>query len=346
MRKGFPLKGWFRLPLCVLFALPAAWPGFAAAKESEVRGYADPGADVVLYFNTRQAEEAMDKTLWEELRREKEAAIAAGGKDRLFETKGRDIEAIVNLRIASVTPFRGTVEGVAEITGDLKGDIAKMLESLKKNNGPAPKVDRRDEGTFYNFNLPGGEKSPPVDAMFVPIGNNRIHFRANIAPQGEKLAMRPLEAVSGGGASKLPARFYGGAASFILAVRTEKFAGLPLPSGDGRELAEFLQQMKTLCLSGEVRGVNLLVDGEFSFQDIRTAGRFAGQAQLFLQRLALMTGSAAPKTVMKGGEVRISFPVNIAHTWRMLTNTTNRLEQAGKEEEKKAKDKPEAPESP
>ena len=49
--------------LCLLGALPLS---AADDKEESLWGYADPAADVNIYINTKQAEKAMSKDLWEQ----------------------------------------------------------------------------------------------------------------------------------------------------------------------------------------------------------------------------------------------------------------------------------------
>ena len=92
--------------------------------------YASPTADVILYFDTKQPEQAMDKQLWNLIQRDKNKAIDSNSEGQLFDTKNRDMQGIVNLYIRSMTPFSATIEGVANITGDIQNDIQKLLCSL------------------------------------------------------------------------------------------------------------------------------------------------------------------------------------------------------------------------
>ena len=119
----------FLLAAALLLSLTGAIPLFA--DEESLWSYADPSADLCIYINTKQAEKAMEKGLWDRIRQDKNNAIAKKSEGQLFSTKDRDMELIGNLHIVSMEPFCGTVDGLANISGDLSGDIDKLMEMMK-----------------------------------------------------------------------------------------------------------------------------------------------------------------------------------------------------------------------
>ena len=133
-----------------------------SAEEKSLWNYALPSADAIVYINTKQAEKAMTPTLWQQIQKDKNTALAEDPEDQLFDTQNRDIEALTNLFIDSVVPFKASIEGVAMITGNVKGDIAKLLQAGQGTDAPAPQIMRQGDLDFYHYTLSGDEKMPPA----------------------------------------------------------------------------------------------------------------------------------------------------------------------------------------
>ena len=73
------------------------------AAEKSIWNYAMPSADAVIYINTKQAEKSMTPSLWKRIQEDKNKALEEDAEDRLFDTKNRDAEAVINLFL----PLRG-----------------------------------------------------------------------------------------------------------------------------------------------------------------------------------------------------------------------------------------------
>jgi len=273
---------------------------------------------VILYINTKQPEKAMDKSLWQRISRDRERAIAKNPDGQLFDTKGRDMELLANLYITSLTPFCGVIDGVADITGNLQGDITKLLGALKENNGPQPRIGKQDGMQFYELSVPQSEQLPPMDVMFVPVGSNRIQFRISIAPRG-RTAPQLLSASAR--TAPLIAGISGGEPAFAFAARTEKFSAAPLPENDNaREFGDFLKKTKTLCISGHVEGKLLLVSAVFEFKAAEDAAAFADKARSMVTQLLSAAGwKSAPQIVLKGDRLEIRLSVDIAAAWNIVS---------------------------
>ena len=320
MRKGKFLASLFAVLACLASTV---------AGETSLWEYASPAADVILYIDTKQPEKAMDKRLWERIRRDKERAIAEDPEGQFFDTKGRDLELIANLYLSSMSPFCGSIDGVANITGNLQGDISKVLAALKENNGPQPQISKLGDTKFYDLSLPQTEQLPPADIMLVPIGSNQVQFRINIAPKG-KMVRRTLNA--SGGKVPLISGLRARELAFACAAYAEKFAAAPLAETDNaRELSGFLQKLKTLCVSGYVDGRYMIVDAAFQFKAASDAAEFAGKAKPLLAQLLPAVGAKdVPKVVLTGARLTISLKIDIAVSWNLISRVTSARPAAGK----------------
>lgn len=308
-------------PLVLLLASLICF-GSLAAEDVSLWEYANPAADVILYVNTKQPEKAMDKRLWKRISRDKERAIAEDPDGQFFDTKGRDLELVANLYIVSMSPFCGSIDGVANITGNLQGDIDKLLGSLKEGGGIQPQITKQDNRQFYNLSLPQMEQLPPADIMLVPIGSNQVQFRINISPKG-KMVQQTLNASKQG--SPLTAGLRNRELAFACSAYADKFSTIPLAAtNNARELNAFLQKLKSLCVSGYVDGLYLIVDASFLFKTVTDAAEFSEKAKNFLtQLLPVMGAKDMPKTVLTGSQLAISLKIDIAASWNLVSRVTS-----------------------
>jgi len=308
-------------PLVLLIASFICF-GSLAAEEASLWEYANPAADVILYVNTKQPEKAMNKRLWKRISRDKERAIAEDPDGQFFDTKERDLELVANLHIVSMSPFRGSIDGVANITGNLQGDIDKLLGLLKEGGGPQPQITKQGDMQFYNLSLPQMEQLPPADIMLVPTGGNQVQFRINISPKG-KMVQRTLNTSRQG--SPLTAGLRSRELAFACSAYAEKLSAIPLPATDNaRELNTFLRKLKSLCVSGHVDGLYLIVDASFLFKTVTDAAEFSEKAKTFLTQLLPVIGAKdMPKTVLTGSQLAISLKIDIAASWDLISRVTS-----------------------
>lgn len=307
------------LLLCVWWGSLAV---FAAEKES-LWEYADPTADVMIYINTRQPEKAMEKGLWQRISRDRTQALKEDAEERLFDVSGRDMELIANLHIVSLTPFAGSIRGVADITGNLQEDIGKLMATLKQNNAAPPQMREQNDMSFYNFTLPAMGALPASDIQFVPVKPNRIQFWINIA--GKSNPAQQLQ-VPAKGVAVPAAQFRGGELAFACAAKPEKLSASSLASTkNGQQLNEFLQQLNQICISGYVRGRLLMVDAVFAFKEHSLAAGFAGTVRPLLNHVSSASGALllAPRAIQSGREVDIVLPINISKAWNFISLFNN-----------------------
>lgn len=309
---------------CAALLLSAAClaPLCADAQEESLWGYADPTADICIYINTKQAEKAMEKGLWDRIQKDKNDAIAQktqAGKGQLFSTKDRDMELMGNLRIVSVEPFSGMVDGVANISGDLTGDIDKLMENLKGNDGVSSQMSKQGDLDFYSVAMSGADSVSGFDCMFVPVKPNQIQFRININSQ-DAAQKKVLSTYS----EPSPAikRMSGQDLAFACIVDPEKIASFKF-TDDTEKVAEFLKKMKEIAVSVRVAGQEMKLNGIFSFKSESDAAAFVTIAKPFLSEVKPATGTETPPRISATGkDVDITIPVNISDAWNLISNMT------------------------
>ena len=310
---------WSRKSVALLLCAGAGIAAASAAEKESLWEYAAPAADVIVYVNTRQPEQAMVKKLWRRISRGRAQALKEDAEERLFDVSGRDMELIANLHIVSMKPFSGFIEGVADITGNLQGDIGKLMETLKQNNGAPPQIRKQDELSSYSFTLPAAGALPVMDVMLVPIKANRIQFRVSIA--GKNKLGQPLQIPAKRGAASA-ARFRGRELAFACAANPARLSGAPLAETEnGRQLDEFLRQLEQFAFTGYVRGRLLIVDAIFTFRERERAGRFVETVRPLLNNVSSASGglTVVPRALQSGREINILLPINISKAWNLIS---------------------------
>ena len=285
--------------------------------------YASPTADVILYFDTKQPEQAMDKQLWNLIQRDKNKAIDSNSEGQLFDTKNRDMQGVVNLYIRSMTPFSATIEGVANITGDIQNDIQKLLCSLADEGAPAPQIIKHDELSKYNFKIPANDNLPPIDVMFTAINNNQLHFRINIIPHGDM-----SQEIIGTSQKKnkilndIPQQDQ----AFVLAADIEKLSQFPiLQTEKAKPVATYISQIKSVCIFGHVQNLHLLIQCNIVLKNVSSVSNYTQLLNSFRSKIAQsFKFEEMPKIISKDNVIRITGKINIKDAWQIISHITNR----------------------
>lgn len=297
-------------------------PAFAAdekAEEESLWTYADPTADIIVYVNTKQAEKAMEKKLWNRIQQDKNNAIDRNSEDRVFDTKGRDLELAANLRILSAEPFCCSVDGIANISGDMLGDIGKLTDMLKEDAGVATQKNKRNDMDFYSFSLPEMESFSNLDCMFVPVNPNQIQFRINInsndaAPQ-KVLSKAP-------GSSPAIRKMSSQELAFACVISPEKLAGIKVE--DAEDFQAFLKETSSIAFFAYVAGKQMMINGSFSFKTESSAADFLKNVKPAITQIKSLAGSETnPKVVSAGKDVDIMIPVSVSDVWDMIMNVSS-----------------------
>lgn len=295
----------------------------SSAEDKSLWSYAMPAADAIIYINTKQAEKAMTPTLWKRIQRDKNKALEENAGDQLFDTKGRDAEAVINLFISSVIPFKANLEGVAMISGNVKGDIIKLLQSGKDSGFPAPQIMKQNDLDFYQYSLTGNEKIPPANFTFSLDRDGLLHFRSAIAP-GKKL---PVSLNSGNisGKRTLVSGMEQKDLSFATAIRTEKLSIIPMGRLETGKLKGFLGKLNTVLIMGRVYGKFLQISIIFTAKNSQLAEELHQTIQPVLRQFAIgfsqqiqgLSGN------IKNNDVQITGNIDIAVTWDLVNRITS-----------------------
>lgn len=327
-----------------VFSLTVFVSVFAADDKAEdsLWGYADPTADIVIYVNTKHSEKTMERNLWNRIQKDKERAIVRNSRDQLFDMKNRDMELVANFRILSVEPFTGTVDGVANITGNLLGDIEKLSEMLKEDSGITPQVSKQDDMDFYSFPMPEMEGLPGGNCMLVPVSPNQIQFRIDLSSK-DPVPKKVLNRSSG--SSPALGKVNSQDLMFACVISSARIAGLDL--GEETEgISEFLKKVDDIVFSAFVAGEQMKLNCIFAFKSETQAADFANDLKPLMTDMKSLTGFETSPNISKiGKDVTIMLPVNIADAWDLITKITSQ-EIEDDEEADAADGKSSAPLSP
>ena len=308
------------LRLALILGALSAFSLFADDKEESLWGYADPSADLCVYINTKQAEKAMEKNLWNRIQQDKNEAISKKSKGQLFSTKDRDMELMANLRIVTMEPFCGSVDGIANISGNLQGDIDKLMETMKSNNGIDTQMSKQNDMDFYAIAIPGTEGLSGIDCVFVPVTPNQIQFRVNINSQDA--VQKTVLSKSSAEPSQAIKRFSSQELAFACIMSPEKIAGLEL-TDTAEKVAEYLKQTSEIALSVRIAGQEMRLNGILSFKSDSDAADFVTIAKPFLSEIKSVAGAETPPNIsVSGKDVDITIPVSISDAWDLISNLT------------------------
>ncbi len=319
--------------LAAVLLSASGFGAMAADNEESLWGYADPSADVVVYINTKQPEKAMDKETWDRIQKDKNQALKekeekGGG---MFDTKNRDMEVLANIRIAAATPFCGTIEGVANISGNLQGDIDKLMETMKQKEGsvPQPQISKKDDMNFYNLSLESKDNTQGADVMIVPVTPNQLQFRISINPK-DKMSQSLLTAAAASPGNKEPSANFAKLAAqdvaFACYLVPEKLIDLNVAETDAMEmLNSFMKKISDIGLSAQVSGALTILKGSFSFKSEADAAAAAESAKDILPAIKSYFGTEqqSPRSTVSGKTLELTIPINTSDAWDMISRLTD-----------------------
>lgn len=293
----------------------------AADSNSSLLDYVSPSADTVVYVNTRQAEKAMTPDLWKLIQKDRKNSLEEDKEDALFNTLGRDLEGVVNLYINSISPFRCSLVGVADITGDLGKDIEKLLKVNKENGGPA--IQQSKFGKLPAFEYPLEISGvPPINLSLIREGDNRIHFQAELnAGEKSKLGLTPPTPKSSPAVSLMKQQDL----SFAVLAKTERFTEFSYPEEPGAlQLKSFLQMLHGVSLVGRVQGDYLLLNAVLKFREEALASHYAQQIRIIVSSMQNQKGSPFSmltniQASARKDELNISGMLDLRSSWKKMS---------------------------
>ena len=159
----------------------------ASAASVSLPAVANPAADLVVVFDTLQAEKAMNADLWKKIQADKKRAQQRSSDKSPFKTEGRDIAGTINVTFISFSPFRFIADGLLYVSGG-KGtsmrEDAMTLVDMAKDSGFEVTKSGDKKTPVYSFDMKatpdddGAEGMPVCGAVLTVIDDSQARFTA------------------------------------------------------------------------------------------------------------------------------------------------------------------------
>lgn len=336
-----------RIALAVVGMVLAATASAAAVSLSAA---ASPAADLVVAFDTLQAEKAMDANLWKRILADKKKAQQRSRDKSPFKTEGRDIAGTVNVSFISFSPFRFIADGLLCVSGgrgtSMREDVATLAD-MAKDSGFEVTMSGGKKSPVYSFDMKaipdddGDEILPVNGAVLSVLDDSQARFTARWGIGAEDAeAWKNERAAKDVGQPLAEALAATPIANSALAIvgNAERLAELPLDENEEQKyLKELLVQLKTLSFVFRVEGGDLRIMANLIFKDEEMAAvrrtEFAQDCELVRTAMAAQGGSML-RTITAGGEgsaVTVDAAVDISAAWAFVS----RFENAGRKRQKK-----------
>lgn len=294
-------------------------------KKHNLWDYASPSADVIVYINTMQAEKSMDTRLWQRIEKDKNKALDEDKEDSLFDVKGRDMEAVVNVMLSSFVPFKGMIEGVASISGDVNAEIQKLLNPKEGTDLPAPTIAKKGDLKFYQYDFKAEDGISPANVTFSLDKDGLLHYRVLIGAEGDKIPVA-LSGANTSGVQTLVSGMQNDDLSFAFVLKTAKLSWLPIPQEEekAKKLKDFLGKVSVVSATGRVLGRNLKLKIVFRCKNNMIANEMCKTTQDFLEQITKGFGKQIKqlKVSIKKSDVAVTGDVDIAVAWNLISGIT------------------------
>ena len=316
----------YRILLSATAVCFVAASGYAKPKV-DFWGYVSGSADAVLYVNTKQAEKAVDKKLYGQIKKDKHKAIDEMDEKSIFADKGRDLEGVANIYITNAGASTGLkIEGVARAYGGKKS-IKKDIEELAsdaKENGFGVSSQKAGKLTVSCFDIPAIGETPAMNGMVTPLDNEIFHYRfavgstnapSHFCPKGDGLANPAI------------ARISQSDASLAFVCDAQKVAGyITATNQNALVLKAILSMSKTASVICRAQSRVFKIAATFEFLTVETATAYA---QMMQPMVAVLNQRMANDGLLSGFAVRMhknnltmSFDVGIDTAWKHIMQMT------------------------
>lgn len=307
----------------IIFLLAVGFALVAAEDGIPLWSFANFGADVIVYVNTRQAQKSMEPTLWKNIQTDKNAAIDKNKDDRLFNTKNRDIELVANIYIRSMQPMACFIEGMGEVTGNIFGDMQRLNGLLKGEGLPMLKEGKMGDFQTFGYQFPKTEDMTNMDFQVTALQEQRFQFRTNVGGSG-KLPVGMM--APAGKVHPSLATLRNQDLSFCLLCRPERFKGIQ--AGDNEKLhslLDFLDKLVYLSVTGRVEGKNLNVEALLTFKDVNEAFAMSAKIKEAFPELEKLLGNVSPPKILVNANIlKLNVAFDIGMGWGLVKRYTNK----------------------
>ena len=306
---------------------------------------ARPTADIVVVFDTLQAEKAMDGNLWKRIQTDKKKAQMRSRDKSPFKTEGRDVAGTVNVSFISFSPFRFVADGLVSVSGGKGSSIredAEALAGMAKDSGYEVVKSGGKKTPIYAFDMKavpdddGDEELPVSGAMLTVLDDSQARFTARWgigAEEARKFEQSGANTVATNAPPPLAAALSATPLSGValgLVGNAERLAELPLDANEEqRSLKELLVQLSAFAVVFRVDGTDLHIEANLMFKSNDTAvarrDEFVHDCEQLRTEMAAH-GSGMLRTIAAGGEdrsVKVNVAIDIRSAWAFLSRFEN-----------------------
>ena len=317
----------------------------ASASSVSLPAVANPAADLVVVFDTLQAEKAMNADLWKKIQADKKRAQQRSSDKSPFKTEGRDIAGTINVTFISFSPFRFIADGLLYVSGG-KGtsmrEDAATLADMAKDSGYEVTKSGDKKTPVYAFDMKaisdddGDEGMPVIGAVLTVLDDSqaRFTFRWGI---GSEEALKLEQPAANTVATNLPPPLAAAlaaaplsGAALGLVGNAERLAELPLDMNEEqRSLKELLVQLEAFSVVFRVDGADMHIEASLMFKSNETAvvrrDEFVHDCEQLRTEMAAHGGSML-RTITAGGEdrsVKVDAAIDIDSAWAFFSRFEN-----------------------
>jgi len=326
----------------------------AMAAAPSTTAAARPTADLVVAFDTLQAEKAMDGELWKRIQTDKKKAQKRSRDKSPFKTEGRDIVGTVNVSFISFSPFRFVADGLLGVSGGKGSSIkedAAVLADMAKDSGYEVTKSGDKKAPVYTFDMKavpdddGDEELPVSGAVLTVLDDSQARFTARWgieSDDAQKLEQSAADTVTTNTTPPLAAALAAtplSSSALGLVGNAERLAELPLGANEEQKaLKELLVQLKTFALVFRAEGADLRIGANLVFKSEETAAvrraEFVHDCEQ-LRTEMVVRGGRMLRTITAGGEgrsLKVDAAIDIRSAWSYL----GRFENPGRRRKKKS----------
>lgn len=317
-------------------------------------GYANAGADAIVYVNSENGEKNMDPVLWAKIQREKKEAIAvderrakeaaeqereklkAEGREAddaeddgmKLDFKNRHVQLLLNIFVVSTTPMAANMEGAIILSG--KDDKTTPLQDFKELLGEQkgnPSISQRrlkvdgHEAFAIDTTTDVNGRNMPANCLVVPIDDNMFEFKMKMnSPTGVSETMLSRA----GGTMAMTDGLTGGDNVLAIGCNTQRLASMMNGELTPQMLAlkNCLLQTDIGKLTCRVSGRNAYITIMLHFYDPAVANRILAQIRqvtyVFNEQPILNQYVREIKTSVNGDQLIITGTMDIERGWSII----------------------------
>ena len=311
--------------------------------------YAGSGADAIMYFNTMQAEKAMDRELWDAIQKERQKALERLEKEEAAQDefspglKDRHVEALLNILVESIEPMSIALDGAVKFSGGTGStpleDLKDMLDSAKGKDGIEISTIDVQGREAYSISTSISDTGQPIEILVVPLNDNAFEFKAKL---NSRSGLQPGMLPQGGASAPLVQGIAGADVSFAAACNTLKLASMLGGGQRAMMLKNWLKSTRSGSLLGRVKGSGLYLTLNLAFQDASVARQLysavSPHVKTFAETKRVAYYFSGLELKLDGDVISADCMVDIGKGWNLVRKLDNVPEREAARPDAKADD--------